>query len=123
MAEGGDLRRSINIGSDVLYDFSCTPCGKNNIVEEAERYCIQCREYFCISCFKDHNKFAIMQTHQILDKAEMAAQEQQQTPMGPQQTTMVLTKKCQEHHGNTIDTYCPVHQAVGCGTCIALKHG
>ena len=115
MAEGGDLRRSINIGSDVLYDFSCTPCANNNRNEEAERYCVECREYFCPSCIKDHNKFAIMRYHQILDKAGMSAQ-------GPQQTHMVLTEKCQVHHGNTIDTYCPVHQAVGCGTYIALKH-
>ena len=116
MATGGGFGRSIDIGSDVLYDFTCTPCAYNNRNEEAESYCVECREYFCVSCIKDHNKFAIMRAHQILDKAEMSA-------AGPQQTSTVLTEKCEEHNGNTIDTYCPVHQAVGCGTCIALKHG
>ena len=117
MATEGECIRSIDQGCDGVHDFICTPCSKDDKDAEAEFFCIECGEYFCTACIKYHNRFTMMKAHEVLDKAGMVT-------LGPQQHGPVLTtERCVIHRGNTIDTYCPVHEEVGCGTCIALNHG
>ena len=115
IATGGELDQVIDTSSDIVYDFSCIPCGSDGKNIEALFYCVECVERFCSVCLQHHNRYAMMKTHKILDKAEMVAME-------PQPVYALPTERCPDHHGNLIDTYCPEHRDVCCSTCVSIDH-
>ena len=70
MATGGSFSRSFEKGSAEDNE-NCTPCLKDNTEVIGIKYCCDCREFLCKRCFRDHNKFAALRTHQILDTTEL----------------------------------------------------
>ena len=105
------LSKSLYQVSDEDHGFPCSPCSKEGKNVAAIKYCVECDENMCKKCLNDHNKFAAMKGHQLLDKVK--------TPGG---TTIELPSQRCENHGKLIDVYCPGHDAVGCSTCMNIEH-
>ncbi|XP_045197005.2 uncharacterized protein LOC123551847 [Mercenaria mercenaria] len=110
--DGRKFNESLSQGSEDYYDFPCSPCTKEGRNVPGTSHCVDCGENLCASCLKDHNKFAVMRGHQILNKAQDRSDGRCQLP----------NQKCTKHGGKLIDVYCPGHDTVGCSTCIAVDH-
>lgn len=91
----------------------CTACSRENISVEASHYCQECKENICQNCVNQHTKFASMRGHTIVSK------------LNTSNGDVILERSpfdCQVHPGKTADMFCPVHDVVRCGTCIAVNH-
>ncbi|XP_060573246.1 uncharacterized protein LOC132731138 [Ruditapes philippinarum] len=109
MAEGINVQ-SLKDGSDADYEFTCTPCSKDNIREEADKYCRECHEYLCKTCTIYHGRLNIAQQHKLLDKSDA------------KQGVVVARTKCHYHADRYIEMYCKTHDMVYCTMCIATEH-
>ncbi|XP_045171828.2 uncharacterized protein LOC123533913 [Mercenaria mercenaria] len=116
MASGRDMSSSVLGSSDVIHDFSCTPCFEDGKNMEAINFCVNCQTYFCESCVGMHNK--LLKSHSVLHQAAMKAGSRTQS-----KTTAILpTGDCDDHPGNVIQMYCGDHDLVCCTVCIAVDH-
>ncbi|XP_060590719.1 uncharacterized protein LOC132745763 [Ruditapes philippinarum] len=102
--------RSLKDGSDAHYEFTCTPCSKDNIREEADKYCPECQEYLCKTCTRYHSRLKALQQHKLLDKSDA------------KQGVVVSRIKCLFHPDREIEMYCLTHDMVYCLLCIATEH-
>ncbi|XP_060551104.1 E3 ubiquitin-protein ligase Midline-1-like [Ruditapes philippinarum] len=102
--------RSLKDGSDADYEFTCTPCSKDNIREEADKYCPECQEYLCKTCIRYHSRLKASQQHKLLDKRDA------------KQGVVVSRIKCLFHPDREIEMYCLTHDMVYCLLCIATEH-
>ncbi|XP_045212848.2 uncharacterized protein LOC123563843 [Mercenaria mercenaria] len=109
MAERGDLP-SLKDGSDVDIEFPCTPCGEDNIREEAFKYCPECQEYLCTTCTRHHGRQKATRAHKLLDRDD--------AKQGP----LIAKTKCYYHPDQDIEMYCGTHDMVYCVMCIATEH-
>lgn len=116
MATGNISTLSV-IGSEETFDTCCSPCTEYGRTNEAMAFCVDCGSNFCEACLRDHNKFAALRSHQIVDKSRNG---EQNVTDGAK--TTLSTERCAVHHGNVIDTYCQDHDDVCCETCTAVKH-
>ncbi|XP_045211742.2 uncharacterized protein LOC123563169 [Mercenaria mercenaria] len=110
MANGGNE-------SDEIINFKCCICAKKNIRREAEIYCVECQDYFCIPCADFHKLFpSAVGVHQFLDKSNFSTDSAQtMLPSCP-------TERCTVHNTKLLDMYCADHDEIVCVTCIALNH-
>jgi hypothetical protein len=109
MAEGSNFQ-SLKDGSDADFEFTCTPCSKDNIREEADKYCPECHEYLCKTCTRCHGRFNATQQHTLLDKSDA------------KRGAVVSRIKCLFHPDREIEMYCLTHDMVYCLLCIATEH-
>ncbi|XP_053376130.1 uncharacterized protein LOC123534284 [Mercenaria mercenaria] len=109
-SERGDLT-SVKDGSDADFDIVCTPCGEDNIREEAVKYCPECQEYLCITCTRHHGRQKITRSHKLLDRNA-----------AKQASVVSMTTKCHYHPDRDIEMYCGTHDMVYCTKCIATEH-
>lgn len=105
-------RDSVLQSSDDWHEFTCTACDKDGKNACAEKYCIECAENLCASCVKQHNRFAVMKSHQMLDKCVDVKSKKQHLP----------SPRCRTHSGKIVDIYCPTHDVACCSVCVALEH-
>ena len=109
---------SLEHGNDFLFDFTCSPCNADGKNKEAIKFCIECGEYLCGNCLNDHNRFAKMKKHQIVDPSKRQTIDTNQTTfMAPS-----ITICCEKHSGKALDMFCGDHDEVCCAVCIALDH-
>lgn len=88
---------------------NCQQCSSDDVVVEAESYCIDCEQYLCKNCTSMHARMKATKTHQIIGKEEVK--------MSPSQPEM-LCCPCKE--GDVIvqaQTYCPVCEEFYCENC------
>ncbi|XP_053373369.1 uncharacterized protein LOC123534205 isoform X2 [Mercenaria mercenaria] len=90
----------------------CSACKEQNKNNEAEKYCVDCQEYYCSECLKLHSTLPALKRHKLLGKE--AGQSGQ--------LRMVPTERCERHNFKTMDMFCQNHDVIGCGTCIAVDH-
>ncbi|XP_060558802.1 uncharacterized protein LOC132719076 [Ruditapes philippinarum] len=109
MAEGGE-KQLLKDGSDADFDLTCTPCGEDNIREEAIKYCPDCQEYLCITCSQHHGRLKATKRHVLVDKN------------AAKQCLVVAKAKCHYHQDRDIEMYCKTHDMVYCVMCIATEH-
>ena len=103
--------------SEYVADLLCSICAIENRRTDADRYCIQCQDYFCQLCVNIHEKLAILSGHEIIGKAELGA-------MGSAiKLPSIPTERCPRHKTKLLELYCETHDVVGCGTCMVLEHG
>ncbi|XP_060583260.1 E3 ubiquitin-protein ligase Midline-1-like [Ruditapes philippinarum] len=107
MATGG---RSFIRASDIIHDFSCSPCSENKNNSEAIYKCVECKTFLCAKCRDGHNQF--VKGHKVVD---VRAKD-----IGG---SLIHWKgyKCEEHPDKMIEMYCKTHDEVYCPVCI-LKH-
>ncbi|KAH3803046.1 hypothetical protein DPMN_156745, partial [Dreissena polymorpha] len=104
-----------NASDDV--DIYCEPCSTDCIKSFANGFCLQCDEYLCSTCIKDHKKFAVSRTHSVLDQANMPSQHQK-----TQKRLFECTEPCRKHQNEIIKFFCKLHANLVCSVCITLEH-
>ncbi|XP_060590722.1 uncharacterized protein LOC132745766 [Ruditapes philippinarum] len=93
MAEGINVQ-SFKDGSDADFEFTCSPCSKDNIREEANKYCPECQEYLCNTCTRYHGRLNATQQHKLLDKNDA------------NRGLHIARTKCQYHADRNIEMSC-----------------
>ncbi|XP_060562103.1 uncharacterized protein LOC132721753 [Ruditapes philippinarum] len=113
MATGGQI--NTDILSDEILDVSCSMCKNQGKNAEGDKYCEDCKDYFCVSCVKVHSKVPLCAGHKVLDKSQVKSRSRKSLPRAP-------TERCDRHSHKHIDMYCQFHDNVGCLTCMAVDH-
>ncbi|XP_045159202.2 uncharacterized protein LOC123524767 [Mercenaria mercenaria] len=120
MAFGG------RINSDILcsemVDLPCTMCERKGRCIEAEKYCVECQDYYCLRCVNVHGDVPSLSRHNIFDKGQFPSESVHERPGTGKALPLVLTERCNIHTHHFVDMYCQNHDDVGCGTCMALDH-
>ncbi|XP_060605724.1 uncharacterized protein LOC132758185 [Ruditapes philippinarum] len=101
--------------SDEIFDVLCSMCRNEGRNTEGEKYCVDCHDYFCVSCVKVHSKVPLCADHKVLDKSQVKSGASKAMTMAPAET-------CDMHSHKHIDMYCQNHDNVGCSTCMAVDH-
>ncbi|XP_045171301.2 uncharacterized protein LOC123533636 [Mercenaria mercenaria] len=110
MVEGRGFN-SVRDGSDADFEIICTPCGEDNIREEAVKFCAECNQYLCTTCTRYHRRIAASKFHKLLD-----------TDDGKNTLEVAMVTKCRYHADRDIEMYCGTHDMVYCAKCIATEH-
>ncbi|XP_060571863.1 uncharacterized protein LOC132730034 [Ruditapes philippinarum] len=108
MAEASSFP-SFTDGSDACAENCCTPCGEDNINEEAVKYCPECDEYLCTRCTRQHTRRNATKTHKLVDKKDA-------------KRSIAVVAKCPHHPERDIEMFCRTHDMVYCTMCIATDH-
>ena len=117
MAEGGEFSISVR-GSDACFEYACTPCADEGDNQEAQKYCLECKEYLCATCVKHHQKFSATKKHTLQDKdVKSSNTDSQSTATADDQMF-----KCLSHPDRDIEMFCGTHEMVYCSLCIAKDH-
>lgn len=98
-------------GSDETFDHRCSVCRTENKNVEAEKYCVDCPDYYCDKCAKGVHSAPALRKHKIIgkDAADGAL------PSFP-------TSRCEKHGHHIMNMYCKDHDEVGCYTCMIVDH-
>ena len=116
MACGGSMSTS-----DEVFDIMCRICKRKGKHCEAEKYCEECGDYFCLTCVKVHDDLPSLTEHTILSKKQFP-KEPTKRDFGRKSRPDAPTERCDRHSHHFIDMYCQNHDEVGCGTCMAVSH-
>ncbi|XP_045211708.1 uncharacterized protein LOC123563149 [Mercenaria mercenaria] len=96
-------------------EFRCTTCERESIQTEASNFCVDCEANLCPTCVSQHKKFPTMRGHKILGKSA-----RRHINMDVEEEENLL--ECHNHPGKMVDMYCPEHDEVSCGGCMAVYH-
>ena len=103
--------------SDEYHRFYCSPCDRDGKSNGASAYCLQCEEYFCPHCHKEHDRMAKLQDHTVLDENHANFGDPPDVRPAP-----VLTEPCETHVRQLINTFCVTHDQLACGVCVSVQH-
>ncbi|XP_045204221.2 uncharacterized protein LOC123557073 [Mercenaria mercenaria] len=109
--------KEIIVASDEIITVKCCVCTKKNITREAEKYCVECQDYYCIPCTDSHKMFPTLSGHQILDKDDFSSH-----GLHPTDLPSFPTERCSTHKAKILDMFCINHNEVVCASCVALNH-
>ncbi|KAH3719065.1 hypothetical protein DPMN_061893 [Dreissena polymorpha] len=91
----------------------CDPCLVEGKKEESTNFCVNCLEYFCINCARDHRKYKQSRDHTILEEL-------------PHDTTIYRAfntfTRCEFHPEIQIEKFCIHHDAMICRYCLKDMH-
>lgn len=112
---------------------NCSSCIRNNKTSLAEKFCVECQEYFCTLCVQMHGNFSLLANHSLLeingvivknnntnceeeknDSSSVTSQPLTDSPL-----LQLPTERCSKHPAKVIDMYCKTHDTVGCSVCFA----
>jgi len=98
-------------GSDYPY---CQICIKGGNAVEAYAFCTVCTEFMCSGCSNVHRRSKATRNHHQLDKEHMPSKDT------VKEVHENLSEHCEKHPRELIKYFCPVHQDLLCGDCIAF---
>ena len=104
-------RVSLNPDTDTP---NCQLCIEGGECVLAEAYCTIDKEFLCSGCSNAHRRSKTTRNHPLLDKENMP------TKAGVGQILENLSEYCEKHPRELIKYFCPEHQALLCGDCVAL---
>ena len=111
-----DGSKSIQGGSDDLYDNICGPCIEDNIEKGASQYCVDCGVYLCNQCKDVHRKLPVCKNHRlVLGSQSLAA-----VSTVSQGSDHVIYCACNTN--SEVKFYCENHEDVMCSPCRSIKH-
>jgi hypothetical protein len=113
MATGGQI--NTDNFSDEILDVLCSMCKNQGINTEADKFCVDCDDYFCVNCVKIHSKVPSWTGHKVLGKSHVKSG----TSKG---LLLVPVERCDRHSHEDVDMYCRNHDKVGCSKCMADDH-
>ncbi|XP_066491016.1 protein PML-like isoform X2 [Tiliqua scincoides] len=91
----------------------------NNCQREAEFWCFECSEFFCVSCFGFHQKLLKQDCHQAKSLKDLKAQ----SSKGFLDWIRKLsTSSCSSHKDQPLSRYCPECKQSMCLTCALLDN-
>ncbi|XP_060575747.1 uncharacterized protein LOC132733166 [Ruditapes philippinarum] len=101
------------LSSEKGIDIKCSACKQQNKSTGADKYCVDCQDYYCSECLKLHETLPALKKHKLLDTND--------DTIG--QLLMIPTEKCERHHyTTTVDMFCQNHDEVGCTKCMVTDH-
>jgi len=96
-------------------DYSCCQlCIEGGDAVEADAFCTVCTEFMCSGCSNVHRRSKASRNHQQLDKKHMPTKDT------VEEVHENLSDHCEKHPRELIKYFCPLHQALLCGDCIAF---
>jgi len=98
-------------GADPRY---CQICIEGGNCVAADAYCTVCKEFMCSVCSNVHRRQRATRSHHQLDKENMPI------TANAEEVHENLSEHCETHLGELIKYFCPEHQALLCGDCVAL---
>ncbi|XP_060601044.1 uncharacterized protein LOC132754122 [Ruditapes philippinarum] len=101
--------------SDEIFDVLCSMCKNKGKNTEGEKFCVDCKDYFCITCVQVHGQVPLCAGHKVLDKSQVKSGTSKGLPRAP-------TERCDRHSHKHIDMYFQNHDNVGCSTCMVVDH-
>ncbi|XP_072042350.1 tripartite motif-containing protein 2-like [Amphiura filiformis] len=90
-------------------------CGNCNL-KKATSYCMDCKEFFCQTCYTAHDTLKANKDHKIVSVEDVRSGE----VMLPVTVSEYL--KCKDHDGETKKFYCETCGKLICRDCIVLGH-
>lgn len=121
-----EVGSTTNSNSEVV-GINCSACAKNGTRNYAEKYCVECQEYFCKACIQMHGNFTMMSMHSLLVISEIEGDHGTTgnttgTPLLATHSTSLLqlpTERCTKHPTKVVDMFCKTHDVVGCSVCFS----
>ncbi|XP_053401186.1 uncharacterized protein LOC128557615 [Mercenaria mercenaria] len=115
MATSTDYSRSV-IAASEMKDIYCEPCVNDGKHIEAEGFCVDCFEYLCGQCYKNHTRYKAFRHHVLQDKDKMPVDT---AKAGARD---VCQEKCGLHPTKIIEYFCKSCDMLGCHACITVNH-
>lgn len=91
----------------------CSPREFKGKIEKATKWCIDCKEPLCVSCFENHNAHRYSRNHHVIPVEGNQWLESLKIP---------LNEYC-EVHDHEKDLYCSSHSEIICLTCTQTTYG
>ncbi|XP_045158770.2 uncharacterized protein LOC123524554 [Mercenaria mercenaria] len=111
-----EYSRSVIAASDELKDIYCEPCVNDGKQIEAEGFCVDCSEYLCGQCYKNHTRYKAFRHHVLQDKDKMPVDTRKAGARD------VCQEKCSIHPTKIIEYFCKSCNKLGCHACITVNH-
>lgn len=91
----------------------CWACKRENEEEEAEGFCLSCKEPLCKTCLKFHRKSLASINHEICQISEIGSNSFSYSQ---------ISIYCEKHTKSQIMLYCHDHRAPCCADCFTEEH-
>ncbi|XP_060589705.1 transcription intermediary factor 1-beta-like [Ruditapes philippinarum] len=117
MAEGGEYSSPV-LGSDMIFEYTCTPCAEDGIIQESLKYCPECKEFLCETCVNHHKKVSATKKHKLQDNDFQRCEKGSVNNTSDEENMF----KCLYHPDRDIEMYCGDHEMVFCALCVAKNH-
>ena len=92
----------------------CQLCIEGGECVLAEAYCTIDKEFLCSGCSNAHRRSKTTRNHPLLDKENMPSK------VGVEEVHENISEYCEKHSRELIKYFCPEHQSLLCGDCIAF---
>ncbi|VDI80244.1 Hypothetical predicted protein [Mytilus galloprovincialis] len=94
---------------------SCEPCHRKGLGVPAVKWCTECDEALCSSCYDSHRSMKALLSHRIVD-IDLA----KTTPVP---ALMKLSSQfCKTHTNQRLEYHCLFHDAICCQNCMTHNH-
>ncbi|XP_052778905.1 uncharacterized protein LOC128216385 [Mya arenaria] len=93
----------------------CQTCANDGKDIPPDAFCTVCKEFLCSNCARVHRNMKLTKSHPLQDKSTMPSSLQ------PESENKHFTETCQRHAEEFIKYFCPNHETLLCGDCLAEK--
>ncbi|XP_052778977.1 uncharacterized protein LOC128216447 [Mya arenaria] len=93
----------------------CQTCANDGKDIPSDAFCTVCKEFLCSNCARVHRNMTFTKSHPLQDKSTMPSSLQ------PESENKHFTETCQRHAEEFIKYFCPNHETLLCGDCLADK--
>ncbi|XP_052781796.1 uncharacterized protein LOC128218228 [Mya arenaria] len=103
-------------GTGSVFDHTfCQTCANDGKDIPPDAFCTVCKEFMCSNCARVHRNMTFTKSHPLQDKSTMPSSLQ------PETENKHFTETCQRHAEEFIKYFCPNHETLLCGDCLAEK--
>ncbi|CAG2220348.1 unnamed protein product [Mytilus edulis] len=88
----------------------CGPCGYEDKMKNAKKWCTNCEEGFCGECEKSHKSMKVSRDHKLISVEDYRQIED-----------ITVNMNC-EIHGKQLDLFCKKHDIAICVVCVPSQH-
>ncbi|WAR25967.1 hypothetical protein MAR_011671 [Mya arenaria] len=105
---------SLHKASDLIHEFTCSPCEEDGLYSEAQNFCVDCSKYYCYRCEPKHG--GLFKRHSVLGRKDV-------TKWAAVPWTVVDDlERCEHHRGKKVELFCGDHQELCCQICVNILH-
>ncbi|XP_052779670.1 uncharacterized protein LOC128216953 [Mya arenaria] len=105
---------SLYKASDLIHDFTCSPCEEDGLNSEAQYFCVDCSRYYCSRCESKHG--GLFKRHKVLDRKDVKKW------VAVPETVVDELERCERHPGKAVELFCGDHQQLCCNICVSVDH-
>ncbi|XP_063397713.1 uncharacterized protein LOC134682046 [Mytilus trossulus] len=93
---------------------NCDPCDYKHETKTAVKWCSECSEALCLTCFEAHRILKVSRNHNVISIEDIDA-------LKGIMLDISEVQRC-EKHDRPSEYFCPLHDEVVCIKCIQTKH-